>query len=495
MALKNSAKRAWNNCSELFRDIVLTIFAMILGSGKFLKDIGSKMFFMTALFAPILGGTILGTVINDLIGIIFVLGISYTNYLTSYSSLKYLIVKNFKTLKVEDNEKSPKVEDNEKSPLLSCEHSNIQSPRHEESTRVEVKIIDSEVAILSNEPMVTNQEEQIEQESSIFQKVKNVIYTCVMHIIALTRMFYVVCDTYLGISNLYAQTVGIFGKTINPNDLNKLTNISGTYFAFSDGIMYCAYSYRLLLANAYRFRKSLTWDNIRRTTKWKLCLAGLFATLGILIKGVKDCFKISVSLSYVPLIKQLPEQTLTYLSYFGGVNSIFAKSISEGLEFGHLLYNPMPFWRGIKKSIRKTKVTYIKLIAFLLNSIAEAASGYQALEWLFDKTGLTEILDNNGYLNYVQVPCAIAVGLSVAAIEFSFSVRSLSENEKHTSDIESVRSVEIQESDDLGWQDNVEEGQQPGLYHFYSSVNTPNTKLEVEEISKPDSVTCMVIKK
>lgn len=464
--IKNSAKRAWNNCSELFRDIVLTIFAMILGSGKFLKDIGSKMFFMTALFAPILGGSRLGKVVNDFIGIIFVLGISYTNYLTSYSSLKYLIVKNFKTLKIDDtNEKD------EESLLLSPEKQpNIQRPSSEGN-----EVFDS---------IVPDQAEQIEQETSIFQNIKNIFYTCSLHIISLTRMFFVVCDTYLGISNLYAQTAGLFGKTINPNFLNKLTNISGTYFAFSDGIMYCAYSYRVLIDNASRFRKSFSWENIQKATKWKLCLAGLFSSLGILTKGINDCFKISVSLGYVPFIKHLPAQALVYLSYFGGVNSIFAKSISEGLELGYLLYNPKPFWEGTKKLIRQSKVTYLKLFAFLLNSLAEAASGYQALGWLFDKFGIMEKSEDDGHENYGRIFCAIIVAASVASVQFAFSVRSLRENEKHKKELESGSNAATQVSEETDLPDDFEET--PGLYHSFNSGDAMSIDPQSQIPSEPE---------
>jgi len=428
----NSAKRAWNHCSETFRDVVLTISAMTLGSGKFLKDIGSKMFFMTSLFAPIIGSSNLGVGFNDALAVVFVLGISYTNYLTSYSSLKYRLIKNFKVLKIDDSiEEHSHQNIDEESLLLSTQQHDIQRVNLREHTvSYVVDINDESVDGTLIDPNVSN-----------FQKFKNGAYRGTLHLISKTRMFFVVSDTYLGINKLYKETAGLFGKTLSPNTLNTLTNTSGTYFAFSDGIMYLSYSDKILLANGNKLKNLLSLDNLKQATKWKLGLAGIFSAFGILTKGIKDLFTISVSLGYVPFIKRLPPKSLTNLGYLGGASSIASKSIYEGIELGNLIYNPEPFIQNTRDLTSESALTYLKLFAFLLNSGAEAASGYQALEWLFESTGLTEELESLNILNQVQIPCAVVVALSVAALEFAVNVRSLSMNKKHAAEIEVVSSA------------------------------------------------------
>lgn len=461
----NKAKSKWNNSSKTTKAVIITSLAIGLGCGKFLKDIGTKMFFMTGLFSPYLSSTTAGVVFNDIIAVTVVAGIFYTNYLTSYKSLKYKLSKNLKHLKVDDSLSRASDEitsADPECPLILPRDLHIQA--------------DIEIREDSNNSD-ENSDANDNDSPTLGGKIKNGIYASSLHIIASTRLFFVTCDTYLGINKLYSEIAGLFGKTIDKNVLNKLTNTSGTYFAFSDGIMYCAYAYRLLLANGYRMRQSFTLDNIKAANKSKLVFASLFASLGILTKGLKDCFTISTSLAYVPLIKKLPEEELTDLGYVGGASSIAAKSIFEGLELGYLLYNPTPFLQELKTLTQDSKLTYLKLTAFGLNSFAEAAGGYQALEWLFDKTHLKEKLEEAGCLNAVQIPCGIAVALSVAALEFAFNVRSLSENAKHDAELRNDHLSEVfqgsgSQSESLG----------QGLYFAYGSI---------EGVQQPDDPALM----
>lgn len=398
----NDFKRGWNNRSSRFRSTLLNAVTLTFGSGKFFKDIGLKLFFLTSLFTPLLGTSAVGRGFNIAIALLVVAGVSYTNYLTSFSALRYKIFKNFHALSLDDHD--------EYTPILSAANHHIQA-----------------------DSMLTSESNQI-----CTDWIKEHAILLITNSIVLTRLVFVFCDTYLGTNKLFSKTASLFNKTFNPTLLSKLTTGVGSYLAISEAILFISYVYKIFIENCAKIKETLSWDNIRSATIYKAILAFVFASLGILSKGLKDCFEISKSLHFTPFIKKLPDSVLSKIGYFGGVNSIMAKSVFEGFELAKHLYNPKPFIDNTKQAINESKSTYVDILAFMLDSVPEAAGGYLSVDWLFEKTGLKDKLEQEQCLNPVLIPCGILVASSVAATNFAFKARSLRDNRLYDEELREI---------------------------------------------------------
>lgn len=375
-----------------------TILVMFLSCGKFAKDIGSQMFFWTKLFGPILSASALGAGFGYGISALCVLGIVYTIYLTSYLSLKRKVFK--------------------KAGILTKQTETVVIEEPEELDIV--PLLDNRIEVIS--PHVISNSEYYKNKACKF----------ILVFVGTARGFFVISDTYLGINKLLVEIAELFDKTIPPKTLNILTNYPGSYFAASDGIMYGVYAYKLTIKNGELLRKNLSWENFIKFKNEtlsnkgydiaKVAFASAITACGIGTKAINDCYKISTSMQYVPFIKLLPASAFPILGYIGAITSIFSKSLSEGGELFRVAYHPIEFLKSIRTLTRESKMTYLKLFAFLLDSATRAASGYLAVQSLGEQFGI----DNNT----AQIPVGTFVAVCIASLQFTFDVRSLQDNAK-----------------------------------------------------------------